>query len=140
MFSTIDVSYFRAIKNGEHVTSKKIIKIDNPELLFGGDNIPERSYAVSVPDRSMEPLYQLGTVAIVDPDSPCQDGDIVHADISELSNSVVRQLKIEQRNGSFIKILRASNASGAFSDIEVREDTGITLIGPIWSEFVRRKR
>ncbi len=126
LFLTTEVPYLLDFVKGGVVEGAKMITIDNPALFFGGMPIPKRLFGVIHGD----------TISLVDPDASSQHGDLVLAVIPALHDSIIAELRQDRKeDGSFRPVLHRPSGS-----IPVCPDAGDVIVGPVWGDFIRRKR
>jgi len=126
LFLTVEIAYLLDFIKGDAFEWARMITLDNPDLFFGGIPIPKRLFGVVHGD----------AISLVDPDGACQHGDTVFAIIPALNDSVVAELRQDRKeDGSFRSVLHRPNGA-----IPVCPDAGDMIVGPVWGDFIRRKR
>lgn len=126
LFSTIEIAYLLKLARGEDFEWQRMTTVENPDLFFGGAMIPKRLTGVIHGD----------AISLIDPDAPSHAGDLVLAVIPALNDSVIAELRQErQSDGSFRTILERPSGP-----IALHPEAGDVIVGPVWGDFVRRKR
>jgi len=65
------------------------------ELAFADPKLSEETFAITLPDSSMEPYFPKGSLLILDPKKPAKDRCFVLAKIAESDTLIFRQLLVD---------------------------------------------
>lgn len=65
------------------------------EHVFGDPSLSDKTFALGLPDSSMEPFFPKGSLLILDPDKPVTDRCFVLSQLHESRTTIFRQLLID---------------------------------------------